>query len=250
VRWTHPAHGPISPAEFVPLIAQAGLIGRLTRLVLRRAIEAAAAFRAAGLDISISVNLTPRDLLDPNLVGDLERLLVAEGLDPNALQVEVTEDAMVVDFETSAYALCQLRDRGIAVAIDDFGTGYSSLQHLHRLPVDELKIDRSFVSRLTTDDSAEAIVRASINLARDLRLSTVAEGIEDEHTLRVIARLGCTEMQGFLVSRPVPLHDFIHWARDWDPGWMMNALNERETTIGSTETSNEPVLLATPLLSR
>jgi diguanylate cyclase (GGDEF)-like protein len=226
VRWTHPAHGPISPIEFVPLVIQAGLIGKLTRLVVRRATEAAVTFRAAGLDFPIAVNLTPRDLLDPTLIGDIRTMLDGADLDADALLVEITEDAMVVDFDTSVNALNCMRDLGLRVAIDDFGTGYSSLQHLHRLPIDQLKIDRSFVGRLTSEDSAEAIVRASINLARDLGFDTVAEGIEDEHTLRTIAHLGCSEMQGYLVSRPVPLHDFIQWAHQWDPSWLVNALVE------------------------
>ncbi len=246
VRWTHPAHGPISPAEFVPLIVQAGLIGKLTRLVVRRSIEAAETFRTAGLDIPIAVNLTPRDLLDPTLVSELEQLLQDAAIEPHALTVEITEDAMVVDFETSVSALSQMRVLGLRVAIDDFGTGYSSLQHLHRLPVDDLKIDRSFIGRLTTDDSAEAIVRASINLARDLGLATVAEGIEDEPTLRTLARLGCREMQGFLVSRPVALHDLIRWAHEWDPNWLLDRLVGPDLGHVSASPANTDRPIGTP----
>ena len=136
---------------------------------------------------------------------------------PDALHFELTEDAMIVDFDTSVAMLHDLRNLGLYISIDDFGTGYSSLQHLHRLPVDELKIDRSFVSRLTTDTSAAAIVRASINLAADLGLTTVAEGIEDVEALRAVARLGCDEVQGYLICRPVALSDFIGWTRRWRP---------------------------------
>ncbi len=225
-RWSHPVYGTISPAEFIPLVVQAGLIGKLTRLVVQRATEAAATFRDAGLSIPVAVNLTPRDLLDPTLVDEIAQQLRTTGLDPSSLTVEITEDAMVVDFDTSVLTLTKMRDLGIRVAIDDFGTGHASLQHLHRLPVDDLKIDESFVNRVSTDPSAEAIVRGSINLARDLGLCAIAEGIEDAHTLRTVARMGCREMQGRLVSRPVPLHEFVQWERSWNPSWLVDSLAE------------------------
>ena len=216
-RWTHPVHGAVAPDEFVPLLAQAGLIGRLTRFVIERAIDAAATFRDAGVEIPIAVNLTPRDLLDPELPDDVMAMLRAADVDPRSLHVEITEDAMVVDFDTSVTVLSKLRAQGIKVAIDDFGTGYSSLQHLHRLPVDQIKIDRSFVCRMATDESAAAIVRASINLAADLHLSTVAEGIEDLHALQLVTDLGCDEVQGFYIAQPVPAPDFLRWALAWSP---------------------------------
>jgi len=139
VRWTHPAHGPISPSEFVPLIVQAGLIGKLTRHVFRRAAEATLTLSSAGCDLPIAVNLTPRDLLDASLVVDLKEILELTGAKSGSIQVEITEDAMVVDYEMSIAVLNRLRELGIRVAIDDFGTGYSSLQHLHQLPIDELR---------------------------------------------------------------------------------------------------------------
>jgi diguanylate cyclase (GGDEF)-like protein len=226
VRWTHPAHGPVPPAEFIPLVIQAGLIGRLTRLVFRRAAEAAAMLRSAGFEVPIAVNLTPRDLLDAGLIDDLVDILATAHVPASALQIEITENAMVVDFEMSVAVLEQLREMGITVAIDDFGTGYSSLQHLHRLPIDQLKIDRSFISRLTSDDSAAAIVRASVNLANDLGLVTVAEGVEDSHTLSAIALLGCSEIQGYLIGRPMAIHDLVWWAREWDPLAVIDRLIE------------------------
>ncbi len=145
VRWNHPAHGPISPAEFVPLIVQSGLIGKLTRLVVRRAIEAAVVFHAAGLRCRSPSTSRPAtcstlysSTKSPNNCGK-------PAIDPSLLTMEITEDAMVVDFDTSGSALRRMRELGIRVAIDDFGTGYSSMQLLHRLPVDELKIDQSFI---------------------------------------------------------------------------------------------------------
>ena len=135
---------------------------------------------------------------------------------------------MVVDFETSVEVLSRLRRLGIRVSIDDFGTGYSSMQHLHRLPVDQIKIDRSFVGRMTYDESAAAIVRASINLAVDLGLTTVAEGIDNTATLELVSQLGCSELQGYLVHPPVPVHEFLRWALDWDPAMLtMNSARSR-----------------------
>jgi EAL domain-containing protein (putative c-di-GMP-specific phosphodiesterase class I) len=188
----------------------------MTRFVLGEAIEVASMCRQAGLDVPIAVNLTSRDLLDPKLPAEIADLLADAGLPASSLLVEITEDAMVVDFDTSVRVLGAIRESGVPVAIDDFGTGYSSLQHLHRLPVDQLKIDRSFVSRLANDQSAAAIVRASVNLSSDLGLATVAEGVEDEQSLRLVSDMGCTEVQGYLISRPLPVIDFIRWARQWN----------------------------------
>ena len=232
VRWTHPIHGPISPTEFVPLIVQAGMIGKLTRVVIRRAAEASITLRSAGCPLSIAVNLTPRDLLDDSLVDDVERIFEDTGADPGAIQVEITEDAMVVDFDMSIAVLNRLRELGIRVAIDDFGTGYSSLQHLHHLPIDELKIDRSFIARMTTDDSASAIVRASVNLANDLGLVTVGEGVEDEQVLRALAEVGCMEIQGFFIGRPVPIHELVRWVRSWAPESLVARLADRSGNSG------------------
>ncbi len=224
VRWTHPAHGPISPTEFLPLITQSGMIGKLTRLVFRRAAEGVAALRTAGFKLPIAVNLTPRDLLDPALVDDLLAILDETGVDAAWLHVEITEHAMVVDFDTSIAVLNRLRSIGLQVAIDDFGTGYSSLQHLHQLPIDQIKIDRSFISRMRLDGSAAAIVRASVNLADDLGLITVAEGVEIDEELRMVAAMGCREMQGYLVSRPLPIHELVGWVRQWSPTVLLDRL--------------------------
>ena len=217
VRWHHPTHGQISPREFLPLVVQAGLSTKLTRFVIGRAAAAIAMFRDVGINIPIAVNLTPRDLLDPTFPEDVVRMFAEADVALSSLQLEITEDSMVVDVDTSVAVLNQLRDMGVVIAIDDFGTGYSSLQQLHRLPVNHLKIDRSFIARLSSDDSAAAIVRASINLANELGLTTIAEGIEDEESLRIVSNLGCQEIQGYLVSQAVPAYDFVRWARGWNP---------------------------------
>ncbi len=178
------------------------------------------------------------------------------GVEPGALQVEITEDAMVVDFDTSIAVLNQLRDLGIQVAIDDFGTGYSSLQHLHRLPVDHLKIDRSFIARLTTDESAAAIVRASINLANDLGLRHRRRGHRGRSLAQGRRRLGCDEIQGYLVSRPLPVHEFIGWAHAWNPVRLLNMLTEpswesppspplRSAEVAMAGSWHDPIVLPT-----
>ncbi|MGI9644651.1 MAG: putative bifunctional diguanylate cyclase/phosphodiesterase [Ilumatobacteraceae bacterium] len=216
-RWTHPAHGPISPNEFVPLIEHAGLIGTLTRFVIDRAAQTATTLAAAGIDLPIAVNLTPRDLLDPTLPDAIAEALARHHLQPGAIEIEITEDAMIVDFDTSITVLMRIRELGLQIAIDDFGTGYSSLQHLHRLPVDQMKIDRCFITRLSNDDSASAIVRASIGLGRDLGLRTIAEGVEDERALALVSEFGCDEVQGYHISRPLPAAEFMRWVNEWNP---------------------------------
>ena len=231
VRWHHPSHGQISPREFLPLVVQAGLSTKLTRFVIGRAAAAIAMFRDVGINIPIAVNLTPRDLLDPTFSDDVVRLFAEANVELSSLQLEITEDSMVVDVDTSVAVLNQFRDMGVVIAIDDFGTGYSSLQQLHRLPVNHLKIDRSFIERLSSDDSAAAIVRASINLANDLGLTTIAEGIEDEESLRIVSNLGCQEVQGYLVSQAVPAYDFVRWAHGWSPQSFCDRLVEPVLSI-------------------
>jgi diguanylate cyclase (GGDEF)-like protein len=232
VRWTHPVHGSVSPEEFVPLIEHAGLIGQLTRFVIERSAQTSTTLSAAGIDLPISVNLTPRDLLDVSLPDDIADILEHHGLEPSALQVEITEDAMIVDFDMSVTVLGRLRELGLRIAIDDFGTGYSSLQHLHRLPVDELKIDRSFVQRIAIDESAAAIVRASAGLGRDLGLGVIAEGVEDAESLELVTGFGCGEVQGYYLSKPLPATEFMRWVHEWDPFSVMTA-----TAPGSDATS-------------
>lgn len=231
VRWDHPTYGAISPEEFVPLLYQAGMIGGLTRFVLSQAAEFAKKSKDAGSCIPISVNFTPRDLLDPDLPGHIAEILSTHGLVGADLVVEITEDAMIVDLEASIASLERIRELGIRISLDDFGTGYSSLQHLHRLPVDELKIDRSFVSSLNLSEDAAAIVRASIGLARDLGMKTVGEGVEDLATVNSLIELGCDEVQGFFVSPPIPCPEFGAWLRDWEPDHLFSAVIFRKKPL-------------------
>jgi EAL domain-containing protein (putative c-di-GMP-specific phosphodiesterase class I) len=203
-RWEHPALGLIGPDGFIPLAEQTGLISELTRLVLRTAIAQCGAWRAQGLELRISVNVSPRNLLDPQLPRLIADLLAESDVPPRQLQLEITESRAVPSGRVALAVLDQLRTMGVGLAIDDFGTGFSSLVQLQRLPVDEIKIDRSFVSAMIDSESDAAIVRSTIDLARNLGLLVTAEGVEDQPTRRRLAEMGCDLAQGYELCRPLP----------------------------------------------
>ncbi len=205
VRWRHPQRGLVSPVEFVPLAEEEGLIGPLGAWVLEQAAVSAAAWHAMAPDrpLVMNVNLSPQQLLDADLVQRVADVLERTQLPPHLLVLELTETAMMLDLDGAARRLQALRDLGVGIAIDDFGTGSSSLAYLHRLPVDIVKVDRAFVSRLEEDPTALAMVRAVLDIASSLGLTTVAEGIETAGQLRILAGLGCDKAQGYLLSRPV-----------------------------------------------
>jgi EAL domain-containing protein (putative c-di-GMP-specific phosphodiesterase class I) len=207
VRWLHPVRGVVSPALFMPVVEQTRLIRPLTLSVLRSAIAACAGWARAGVVLSVSVNLSPRNLMDADLVADIRRILADAGLPPRSLVVEVTESAVTADEQRANAVLAGLRESGVRVALDDFGTGYSSLTRLRRLPVDEVKIDRSFVSQLEHDRHDRSIVRSVIGLAHDLGLTVVAEGVETRACWDWLAQHGCDEAQGYFMGRPMPLED-------------------------------------------
>jgi diguanylate cyclase (GGDEF)-like protein len=211
VRWEHPELGLIPPGDFVQTVEQSGLIGSLTRHVLERAISQCAAWRRDGRDLSMAVNLSVRDLLDRSLPRDIELMLTRNGLPSSALQLEITESTLMSDPERALATLTRISELGMRLSVDDFGTGYSSLANLRRLPIDELKIDRSFVSPMLRDESDLIIVRSTINLGHDLGLRVIAEGVEDAPTLAHLAHLGCDLAQGYHVSRPMPPDAFSAW---------------------------------------
>ena len=204
VRWAHPVHGLLPPAAFIPAAERTGLIRPLTLYMLDRVLEQAAQWRAAGAPLRVAANLSVRDLLDPTFATHVERLLAKHGMDRDALELELTETMALVDPERSMEVLQALARLGVVLAIDDFGTGYSSLAHLQRLPVHRLKIDRSFVTGMVDDDACAAIVRSTIELARNLGMTVVAEGVEDDSTLMSLREMGCDVAQGFGLGRPVP----------------------------------------------
>mgnify|MGYP004521230883 CR=1 FL=1 len=206
VRWQHPQRGLVSPLEFVPVAEEVGLIRPIGLRVLQDAAERSAAWHA--LDPArawtTSVNLSPQQLLDVDLVHRVGDVLARTGLAPHLLTLELTETAMMLDLDGAARRLQALRDLGVGIAIDDFGTGSSSLSYLHQLPVDVVKLDRAFISRLEDDATSLAMVRAVLDIASALGLTTIAEGIETPGQLRILGELGCDKAQGFLLSRPVP----------------------------------------------
>ncbi len=213
VRWQHPQLGLIPPGAFVQTVEQTGLIGPLTRRVLEHSIAECAAWRRDGRDLSVAVNLSVRNLLDRDLPKEIERMLSAYSVPAWALQLEITESMIMSDPDRALTTVSRLSDLGVRLSVDDFGTGYSSLANLRRLPIDELKIDRSFVSPMLRDESDLIIVRSTINLGHDLGLRIIAEGVEDGATLERLATLGCDLAQGYHLSRPMPPDAFNIWLR-------------------------------------
>ena len=204
VRWQHPERGLVPPGAFVPYAEQSGLTRDLTRRVLQLAVEQAVAWRRAGRSVPMAVNVTMFDLLDAGFAAELEALLVRAGLPAAELQLELIESAVMSEPERVLAVLERVSELGVGLAVDDFGTGYSSLGHLARLPVDTIKIDRSFVAGLLVDEGSRAIVAATIDLGHALGLRVVAEGIEDDDVAARLRELGCDVGQGYGLGRPVP----------------------------------------------
>ena len=204
VRWQHPERGLIAPNDFVPLAEGSGLIRPLTLEVLRQAVAQCACWRRAGLDLRVAVNLSARNLLDVHLPDEVATVLAENGLPAGSLELEVTESTLMSDPLRARGVMTRLSEMGVALAIDDFGTGYSSLALLRELPVDTLKVDRSFVMRMQDQPDDAMIVRSTIGLAHSLGLRTVAEGVETEEVLDELRSLGCDMLQGFHLSRPLP----------------------------------------------
>ena len=212
VRWRHPVHGILRPDEFIPLAEQSGNIAMITKWVLRRAITDCGAWNAAGLDLTVAVNLSALDLFDPRLPSYIDTLLAEAALSPSKLVLEITESAVMKDPGHAAKILRDLKDRGVTLAIDDYGTGYSSLAHLKGLPVDELKIDKSFVTNLRSAATEDIlIVRSTIELGHNLGLKVIAEGVETAEAWNILGELGCDMAQGYYVSPPLPPREFEAW---------------------------------------
>lgn len=207
VRWTHPQLGPISPGEFVPLAEATGGSRRLTSWVLKAAIGQMGQWREAGLEVDVAVNLSAPDILDPDLGDEILYLLRSRRVEPTSLLLEITESAVMRDPHLAARNMQLLRVAGVRFAIDDFGTGHSSLSQLNMLPVDELKIDRSFISHARLGSDAATIVTSTIELGHRMSLDVVAEGVEEPEAWNLLRQLGCDFAQGFLISRPLAPKD-------------------------------------------
>ena len=210
-RWEHPTHGTVAPEDFVAVAEHTGQMGRLTEFVLHEGLRRAKQWVEAGRPLSVAVNLSPRTLHDPEFADRVGELLRAHGVAPDRLTLEITEDGVVEGIDRHLPTLQRLYDLGVRLAVDDFGTGYSSLSYLRRLPVHEVKVDRSFVQGMATDPGDLAIVRAVVDISRHFGLAVVAEGVESELTLDLLDEIGCDIGQGFLFSRPLPYERLEAW---------------------------------------
>lgn len=211
VRWQHPKHGLLFPDSFIPLAEGSGSIEALTEWVLQDAISQASLWRAAGDRISVSVNISALILHNPAFPQMVARLLETTSFPAHLLKLEITESAIISDVNRATEIVTQLHDMGVCLSIDDFGTGYTSLAYLRKLPVDEIKIDKSFVMNMSHVADDEVIVRTLLDLAKNLGLSVVAEGVEDAETWRMLEDLGCDVAQGYFMSRPIDVDAFKDW---------------------------------------
>jgi diguanylate cyclase (GGDEF)-like protein len=216
VRWQHPTLGLLQPGAFIEVVEQTGLMGPLTTAVLSDAVTKCAAWHAEGRALTVSVNLSVRNLHDPMLPSQVDQMLARHGLPPHFLKLEITESMIMSDPERALATVRELSELGVRLAVDDFGTGHSSLANLRMLPVHELKIDRSFVTPMLTDESDMVIVRSTVDLGHALGLTVTAEGVEDKNTLERLGTFGCDRAQGHFFSKPVPAEEFIAWIPSYE----------------------------------
>jgi len=218
VRWQHPEKGFMAPDLFIPMAEQTGLIHPLTYWVLNEAFAQIKRWRQQGLELTMAVNLAVQDLLDAQLVDTITKDLRGHEVEPSWLMLEITEGSLMADPVRAQRTLQQLHTMGIRLSIDDFGTGHSSLAYLKDLPVDEIKIDRSFVLNMPSDETQAMIVRAIINLAHNLGLTTTAEGVETQAVWNQLHDLDCNVAQGYFMSRPLTETDFMQWLKESEWG--------------------------------
>ncbi|TFC92087.1 MULTISPECIES: EAL domain-containing protein [Cryobacterium] len=213
VRWQHPTRGLLPPDAFLPLAEDAGLMRELTRIVLVKALDQALAWRVEGRPLTVAVNMSASSLIEADLPESISAMVQMRGLAPSDLMLEITEDFLMEDRARAREILWRLRESGIRIAVDDFGTGYSSLAYLRDLPIDELKLDKSFVFPMADDERAAALVASIVELAHSLGVRMVAEGVEDAIAYAALIGYGCDEAQGFYISRPLPAAALASWFR-------------------------------------
>ena len=216
VRWNHPERGLLWPDSFIPLACQSALVRPITRFVLDTALQQCRAWKDAGIEVGVAINLAARDLSDSRLEEEVTEALRRWKVEPHMLELEIPESAVMSERERVQKMLARLSERGVRVAVDDFGSGYASLSHLKQLPVDVLKIDQSFVQNLGRNEEDDAIVRSTIDLAHSLGIVVVAEGVESEDVLARLRALGCDLAQGYCLARPAPAEDITAWLVDRD----------------------------------
>ena len=211
VRWVHPERGFVGPDQFIPVAEHTGLIHPLTGLVFNVSLSQASIWRQAGLNIGVAINISVHSLHDSFLPQRVGEMLETWSVPPELLTLEVTESAIMAEPQRALEVLTELSEMGVHISVDDYGTGYSSLSYLKKLPVKEIKIDRSFVSDMLNNENDAVIVRATIDMAHDLGLQVTAEGIEDQATWDALLHLGCDQAQGFYMSKPLPARDLSQW---------------------------------------
>jgi EAL domain-containing protein (putative c-di-GMP-specific phosphodiesterase class I) len=211
VRWRHKEHGIMAPDDFIPLAERTGLINQLTHWVLENALRQATLWQGSGIEVGIAVNLSTRNLLDPEFPDRIAGLLASHDYPPGRLTLEITETSIMADPELALEILRRIAAMGVRFAIDDFGTGYSSLAYLKRLPVSEIKIDKSFVMEMCESENDAVIVKATIDLGHNLGLQVVAEGVENEETMERLGALGCDLLQGHFIRLPLTATEFARW---------------------------------------
>ena len=225
MRWNSPEKGFIPPDVFIPIAEQTGLIQPLTRWVLNKALEQCAQWHAAGFPITVAVNLSARSLHNFGIIDDVAQALENWDVTSRHLYLELTESAIMADPAQAMEILTQLHSKGVLLSLDDFGTGFSSLSYLKKLPMDEIKIDKSFVMDMNRDSNDSTIVRSIIDLAHNMSLKVVAEGVEDQDALQHLTSLRCDIVQGYFISKPLPPDEFMRrlTERQWSPVSIENA---------------------------
>ena len=211
VRWIHPEHGFINPDDFIPLAEQTGAIRELSHWVIETALQQQAAWHQQGISLQVAVNISALDLVDLALPAFVTEALRRYKVDSQHLALEVTESALMAEPDAAIKALNMLRQMGIKLSIDDFGTGYSSMAYLKDMPVSELKIDKAFVLQLASSEEDEKIVKSTADLAHNLGLSVVAEGVEDQDALDILRQYNVEFAQGYYIAKPMPANDFFTW---------------------------------------
>jgi len=226
LRWDHPKRGMVMPNEFIPVLEETGLINHVGEWVVEQACEQIRTWQLAGLRACpIAVNLSARQFNQNNLDLSIGKILEASQINPSLLEFELTESVLMSDSEDAVQVLDNMKRYGVRLSVDDFGTGYSSLAYLKRFPLDALKIDRAFISHITTDQGDATIAKAIINLAHSLKLKVVAEGVETQAQLDFLRDHSCDEMQGYLFARPMPAADCV---RAMVEGWRLPEARRRD----------------------
>jgi len=211
IRWEHPELGLVLPDAFIPFVEKTGLLRPLTQFVVNEALRQCRELADGGMQLEMAVNVSPRSLLDVQLPSQIATALETWGVPPEFMKLELTESFLMADSGRSTAVIQRLSEIGVALSIDDFGTGYSSLSHLKRLPIQEIKVDRSFVKNMLADPNDAMIVRATVELGKNLGMRVVAEGVENRETWELLRSFGCDEAQGYFLSKPLRADEFHRW---------------------------------------